>query len=639
VKRGPFNIGEHERIVNRIERSSVPFPRSDMAERPLALAITVFLLTAYPPVASLVVTGVEASRQPFNITSLPALVHALPTHGTSILRVKAVDVALTQFQGDAFYYFTVAHRSIGMPYYTYDGTYPTNGFHPLWQYLLTNVFSLLPNQDAEILVAFAFSIIGVAVGNALFSLALYRVFSSLPLSILGAVPGVYALVLAPVHTRHATWALINGMESSLSVLFFGTLAYLLLAKDLAHGLPQGRGILIISTLVTLLTISRLDDIFLLIPFLTLIFLLSMDQGRVELLRRLALASALPIFVIGAYLLNNLRYAGLLLPVSGQLKLAPAIGDNVRILLQTFVPISQAIYTNDQGEWYSLSWRVLQVVVPAGVSLFWILRSRKGIRQALLKDAQGRLPDASCRFLVLAAFAGYVVIKAVYNLFAVGMWVQGSWYFPVSLMLTSLFCLILFREAFPRFVTIERSLSFSSSARIWTTLLTCLFVVLLANFAVDERRRTNFDRRLSLWHGRESISRDLLLRYDGKGLLEFADGIIGYALSIPTMSGIGLTLDKEAMQAKQRGRLLDLAYRRGFRAFASLNYFTLPARDDEDPARVQRAVESFSSSPAKHRSAGTSVSYIAIPHRKPYLSPSPPSRWRKANSHFVESCSL
>ena len=94
-----------------------------------------------------------------------------------------------------------------MPYYTYDGTYPINGFHPLWQYFLTSVFSLLNgNRDAEVLFVFGFNIIAVAAGAAFFSLALYRLLSSLPLAILGAVPGVYALMLAPVDAQHATWA-------------------------------------------------------------------------------------------------------------------------------------------------------------------------------------------------------------------------------------------------------------------------------------------------------------------------------------------------------------------------------------------------------------------------------------------------
>ena len=90
--------------------------RSDSVEQApttnrIVLAITVFLLTAYPPLASVVLKSVEASRQPLDIGSLPGPAHASHTHVSSILGAKAVDVALAHFAGDAFYYFAVAHRS------------------------------------------------------------------------------------------------------------------------------------------------------------------------------------------------------------------------------------------------------------------------------------------------------------------------------------------------------------------------------------------------------------------------------------------------------------------------------------------------------------------------------------------------
>ncbi len=559
----------------------------------MAMASAVFFLTAYPPLALVAIKSVEASRHTLDINSLPALVRAVSNHGASILGGKAVDVAITHFAGDAFYYFTVAHRSVAKPYYTYDGTYPTNGFHPLWQYVLTRVFSALePNQDAEILFVFGFNIIAVAAGAALFSLALEGLLRSAPLAIIGAVPGVYALALAPASSQHATWGLINGMESSLSVLLFGILSYLLLGRALPDRL-RVRDIVIVSTVLTLLTLSRLDDIFLFAPFLVLLFVKSQGQGRAELGKRVALASAIPSLLIGAYLLNNLRYAGLLLPVSGRLKFALALGDNISIVLGAFVPLSQAIYSTGPREWQSLSWRALQIVVPAAVCLAWILRSRRSLRDALRTGPlRGGTLQVNYQILVLAAFAAYVIIKAAYNLTLVDMWSQGSWYFPISLMLTSLFSLLLVLNAATSESTAKWGLPLTTPGSIWSVSLACLFVVLLANFAIEERRGTGFDQRLSFWRGRESISREVLLRYDGQGLLEFADGIMGYALSIPTLGGIGLTLDKEAIEAKEHGGLLDLAYRRGFRAFSSLTYFTLPSADDNDSLTVQHAAETF-----------------------------------------------
>jgi hypothetical protein len=38
--------------------------------------------------------------------------------------------------GDSFLYLAIAERS-GGGFFTFDGITATNGFHPLWQYLLT----------------------------------------------------------------------------------------------------------------------------------------------------------------------------------------------------------------------------------------------------------------------------------------------------------------------------------------------------------------------------------------------------------------------------------------------------------------------------------------------------------------------
>ena len=51
-----------------------------------------------------------------------------------------------------------------------------------------------------------------------------------------------------------------------------------------------------------------------------------------------------------------------------------------------------------------------------------------------------------------------------------------------------------------------------------------------------------------------------------------------------MSGFGFNLDREAYLARERGELLDLAYKRGYRYLASLNYLDIP-----EPAEADEAV--------------------------------------------------
>ena len=51
----------------------------------------------------------------------------------------------TFFAADTFYYLTVARNFARIGLFSFDGEFPTNGFHPLWQVRLRNVFSQSPD--------------------------------------------------------------------------------------------------------------------------------------------------------------------------------------------------------------------------------------------------------------------------------------------------------------------------------------------------------------------------------------------------------------------------------------------------------------------------------------------------------------
>src|ERR1700692_4341464 len=80
-----------------------------------------------PPLAALSPSILLIAGSVFAATVLPLLLFVKRFSGLA---------ALSMFAGDAFYYLTVARNSLHKPFYTFDGTYPTNGFHPVWQFLL-----------------------------------------------------------------------------------------------------------------------------------------------------------------------------------------------------------------------------------------------------------------------------------------------------------------------------------------------------------------------------------------------------------------------------------------------------------------------------------------------------------------------
>ena len=92
---------------------------------------------------------------------------------------------------DAFYYLSIARHSVGRAFYTSDGLFATNGFHPLWQWLLTALFSIPAlgrDQELQLLLVFWLSIILVALGTSLFALVIYGLTDNFPLSLLACVP-------------------------------------------------------------------------------------------------------------------------------------------------------------------------------------------------------------------------------------------------------------------------------------------------------------------------------------------------------------------------------------------------------------------------------------------------------------------
>lgn len=349
-------------------------------------------------------------------------------------RGQGLAAAFKFFAWDAFYYLAVAEHSVGEPFFTFDGEFATNGFHPLWQGFLRaafGLFGLQGDQPAQLAFTFATSAALVATGAALVSIAVLRRTGQPVLSVLAVVPGGYYLLFAVVDPHYgATWSFVNGMESGLTFLFGGALVYLLVGRELWRRRTTAN-VAVVSLLATLLTLSRLDDVFVFIPLLLALGLNPQDGER--RVRHLLVAAAIPTLLIGAYLLYNLATVGLLLPVSGMLKAQGglAFDENLAALFGTLSPPAD-------GSWGGASVRLLQMVVPLVAAGLWLtyrsLRSRDGAaRGAITGDA------------ALSLFAVYVLAKGLYNFVNVRLWDQGHWYYPLSILVTNLiFALVLHR---------------------------------------------------------------------------------------------------------------------------------------------------------------------------------------------------
>jgi len=509
----------------------------------------------------------------------------------SVWLQSGIEGAFGYFAADAFYYLSVADHSVGKSFYTFDGQFPTNGFHPLWQYYLCISFELFKIQAAESQVLFTFfsSILFVAIGTGLFGLALNRITKNLAVTLISLVPGLFGILFAHISLEGTSpnnqWSFINGMETPLSILFFGVLTYFLICKKYLVQVSLKK-VAVVSLLLTLITLSRLDDIFMFAPFFLLLFILS--DNRKTILKNLVAFAVIPFLLIGTYILYNLSYAGVALPTSGIAK-AGLTYRNLKLLVGLFIPKLQfvAIGTDFWGE---LRYRLLQMSVPMFLSVAWVGRqiltfrsenkskaansvSRTGIRDYFLKN------DFRYNMMIITAFSIYVFLKGAYNFLNVHVWGQGHWYFALSLMICNMIMALFLSKIFEA-VKIKHKF-----VRLGVIAFAMTYIVLLANDFTDIKMKDSYrkNKRLEFWLARNDVMQNVGEIINGYGLLSFDDGIISYSLKgIPTMNGLGLALDKEAFEHIQKGNLFRIAYQRGFRFFTGLYSFDIPKEADTNP---------------------------------------------------------
>jgi len=524
--------------------------------RAIGLFLAVAALTAYPPLAALWQRG---------------------TFG-----------AFQYFSHDVFYYLAIADHSRAAPFFTFDGVHPTNGFHPLWLlYLHTSFAALDLDLPAQVRFTALSSIMIASLGTACFAIAAMRLTSRVWLGLLASVPGFFHLALPYFGLRFGSqWGFANGMESPLSVLFFGALSAWLFRNGRDTSPLSPAGWVVLSLALTGMTFARLDDALIFVP--VGIFAATTATTTAERRATLARLCLLPTLAIGSYLLYNFYYAGTFLPSSGAAKSQPlwALLRNGYALLTTFFPFLDLLRSGP-SVWHSEAWRIVQMLVPAAVGGIWLWRrgipiGARGARMAPWRATLGSL-------------AAFVVIKAAYNFAMVGLWHQGDWYYVVSIMATNLLIAAGLSDWLDRARAVEADAGDSGWAKALPRALpacaSAALVFLLANNMVDQTARGRYQsHNHTFWAERRATRAALQQHCPGCGVLSFDDGIISYSLGdVSTLSGFGLAADHEAERARAAGHLLELAYQRGHRLITTVNY-EMSEQAYSDPDRLRRELQ-------------------------------------------------
>ncbi len=268
----------------------------------------------------------------------------------------------------------------------------------------------------------------------------------------------------------------------------------------------------------------------------------------------------------AYVVFNLINHGAAVPVSGSVKSTfPHITtDNWQDL--------RVLLSGRRSTWVHDAWRLAQEILPvviAGVYLFLTVKVRPKL---------GFRDGANALDRVLVAAVPGVLAISVYNFGFVRSDFQGHWYFPVSVVLCSVFALRVAGR-----MRVEERLT--STRRRTATALVLSSVVILAFFRWGHYR-SRFNDDLVDFYVDEGPKIRAFYADKPPKVLEFYDAVFASATEFPTMNGYGLVVDAEAAEARKEGldELFKLAVSRGYDRIVSFNLDG--ARLGEDPSRTE-----------------------------------------------------
>ena len=249
-------------------------------------------------------TDKPSSRAPLFLIAAVALFMALFFLAAGMHRL------LIAVPDDAAYYFKIAGNAAGGRGLTFDGINRTNGFQPLWLYILTALFAVCHGAPETMCrIVLVLQVILLAGAAALLHSLVARFFSRRTVLLCLALFAFFVFIPSA-----------NGMESAIlvlslaAVLYFGASAGVFVRRD-ARREP------VFGLLLGLLVLARLDMIF--VPLVVLVFACARAiAARGE--RRLHIARAAGVFggfavVVAPYLIYNRVSFGAVMPISGALK--------------------------------------------------------------------------------------------------------------------------------------------------------------------------------------------------------------------------------------------------------------------------------------------------------------------------------
>ena len=511
---------------------------------------------------------------------------------------------------DAFYYLVVAKNST-LGFFTFDGEKATNGFHPLWQYILTALFRVLGDHGSEVQLysTYLLGVVLTTLGFIFVGWSLYLITRSVYLPV-WLIPGPFYLfftvkvgnqVAHGLTYTYSPWAFMNGMESPCSVAAGGLFLYLmtLACYPTTEVLPEARGtaevprfsdgsLFALGISLSLLVLARLDDVFLFLT--TAAFFLFLDRRNIKPLRNFLLLVTPTVVLLAGYMAFNYFSCNSLLPISGTVKSSgtAAFAGNVKMsLCDLFPPLSGLIRPSySLPEWGNTTIRSSAMILPMIFSLWLAMH---------LWRSRIHSPDVFDKFKWLLPILCYIVLKGMYNLINVRLGSQGYWYYALPVLMANYLAILFFWRLVPP----------ETFRKIPILKWGCvgLYVVLYLFTSANAISNGSFadHRYYPLWRDRQEITSALKKIDPAAKLIDRSDGAYAYSLDMPAVCVLGYAIDYDGYVALKNDKLLDYCLRRGFNVtFEGPNAYPI----QKDPYAFRKIYE--------HKASGTTFFKIEAP---------------------------
>jgi hypothetical protein len=477
----------------------------------------------------------------------------------TIFKFKLLAV-FNYFAADTFYYLAIAKKSV-LLWNSADGSTHTNGFHPLWQNLLNLFYRLFhPSDPMFLYVVFGISFLFVLSGFLLLSDACRQISKS-NISWLFMFPGMVYICGYQATTSeyglsniYQPFSFINGMESSLTILFFGILILVLRQKELS----SPKDWFWVGCVVSLITISRLDDIFLVVGFG--IFLLIFRRKNLYK-NLLALFSPVCVSLILLFC-YHLSTGQTLMPVSGSIK-----GTNTGEFDSNFTTLKRILRPGSALE--AVNTRAYGLFIPLFLALVFLAIYCASQR---VNDNEDRNSSIQLQSIAkyLVPFSIYVIIKSVYTFDRFYLIETGYWYYVGPVICVNFLAAILIGFFVDRGVP----------SRIF--LLGTIGLIQVFNLSVTYQKLQTNNVMYTVFANRGTLQNDIERLFGTNvKVIDGTDGIYSFILNNPSQSARGFTINKSGYESFRRGgyaEYYNYLLKNDFGVLVGLDVYTHPIPD-------------------------------------------------------------